>query len=72
MYTLPQQLVFYFFFNFSAIEGFDSPSLIPESSTKSSELKIQDKLKHIIYTAETHNFPTGKKENLLFYSRTRL
>jgi phosphoribosylformylglycinamidine (FGAM) synthase-like enzyme len=44
---------------FSAIQGFKSPSLLPLDATKCSQLHTKDTLRHIIYTAETHNFPTG-------------
>ncbi|CAD5214536.1 unnamed protein product [Bursaphelenchus okinawaensis] len=45
--------------NSSAIKGFESPSILPSNTTESSSLKVENRTKHIIYTAETHNFPTG-------------
>lgn len=47
--------------NSSAIEGFNNLTLLkPKNSTSCSEMEIIDKQKrHIIFTAETHNFPTG-------------
>ncbi|KAE9556208.1 hypothetical protein FO519_000547 [Halicephalobus sp. NKZ332] len=45
--------------NSSAITGFDSKFLVPTNPTRDSELKLKNKQRHIIYTAETHNFPTG-------------
>ncbi|CAD5219881.1 unnamed protein product [Bursaphelenchus xylophilus] len=45
--------------NSSAIKGFESPSILPSNTTESSALKVENRTKHIIYTAETHNFPTG-------------
>ncbi|CAL4124709.1 unnamed protein product, partial [Meganyctiphanes norvegica] len=45
--------------NSSAIEGFSVPTLCPSDPSKSSDFLIQDKLRHLIFTAETHNFPTG-------------
>lgn len=44
---------------FSGIYGFKVPCLISTDPTKSSQLKVVDSMRHIIYTAETHNFPTG-------------
>ncbi|UXI16038.1 proline-rich protein 5-like [Sarcoptes scabiei] len=47
--------------NSSAIQGFsDLNILIPENSTESSSMEIRkNQTRHIIFTAETHNFPTG-------------
>lgn len=47
--------------NSSAIQGFSDLSiLIPENSTESSSMEIRkNQTRHIIFTAETHNFPTG-------------
>lgn len=47
--------------NSSAIVGFDNLSLLrPETSARSSKMNVAvDQCRHIIFTAETHNFPTG-------------
>ncbi|KAH7731200.1 phosphoribosylformylglycinamidine synthasechloroplastic [Aphelenchoides avenae] len=45
--------------NSSAIQGFKVKSLQASSPLEISKLITPDSLRHIIYTAETHNFPTG-------------
>ncbi|CAG2101168.1 unnamed protein product [Medioppia subpectinata] len=47
--------------NSSAIKGFSSLNiLLPVNSTEASLVKVEpNKTRHIIFTAETHNFPTG-------------
>ncbi len=47
--------------NSSAIKGFSALKiLLPVNSTEASLVKIETNLtRHIIFTAETHNFPTG-------------
>lgn len=45
--------------NSSAIKGFNIKVLVPEDTTVGSAYSVLDKLRHIIFTAETHNFPTG-------------
>lgn len=47
--------------NSSAIKGFsDLKILTPSNSTEPSFVKVNDQqTRHIILTAETHNFPTG-------------
>lgn len=47
--------------NSSAIEGFDELTLLkPEQSVRWSAMNVIDSQhRHIIFTAETHNFPTG-------------
>ncbi|XP_036360685.1 phosphoribosylformylglycinamidine synthase isoform X3 [Octopus sinensis] len=46
--------------NSSAIDGFEVSVLLPEDSSKASPFVVKEKQKrHIIFTAETHNFPTG-------------
>uniref|UniRef100_A0A2R5L6G5 Phosphoribosylformylglycinamidine synthase n=1 Tax=Ornithodoros turicata TaxID=34597 RepID=A0A2R5L6G5_9ACAR len=45
--------------NSSAIKGFNIKVLLPEDTTAGSAYSVADKLRHIIFTAETHNFPTG-------------
>ena len=45
---------------FSAIEGFPISTLIPTDVTTASSYEKQNKKRHILFTAETHNFPTGK------------
>lgn len=44
---------------FSAIKGFQHRSLRPVTSGSVSELKQVPTESHLIFTAETHNFPTG-------------
>ncbi|VDM40653.1 unnamed protein product [Toxocara canis] len=45
--------------NSSAIRGFDVFNLVSLSPCSVSELAALRSLRHIIYSAETHNFPTG-------------
>ncbi|KAH9424854.1 hypothetical protein DERP_012341 [Dermatophagoides pteronyssinus] len=47
--------------NSSAIRGFsDLNILIPKDSTEASSMELKkNQTRHIIFTAETHNFPTG-------------
>lgn len=47
-----------FFFS-SAISGYDVKLLRPENPTKASVFEEYREKRHIIFTAETHNFPTG-------------
>lgn len=44
---------------FSAIKGYIHRSLRPITSGSVSELKQVPTESHLIFTAETHNFPTG-------------
>ncbi|XP_054707520.1 phosphoribosylformylglycinamidine synthase-like [Uloborus diversus] len=45
--------------NSSAIEGFKVPVFLPKDSDQPSSFKTKSDVRHIIFTAETHNFPTG-------------
>jgi len=45
--------------NSSAIKGYDITAIIPESLGKLSRFKKSQLKYHIIFTAETHNFPSG-------------
>ncbi|XP_012269939.2 phosphoribosylformylglycinamidine synthase [Athalia rosae] len=45
--------------NSSAIKGFNFPTLRPVKTDVASPFIVQDVDQHIIFTAETHNFPTG-------------
>ena len=45
--------------NSSAIKGYDINTITPESFEKSSIFKTKKCRYHFIFTAETHNFPTG-------------
>lgn len=45
--------------NSSAIEGFKVALLRPTKSYESSNFHLEDVKQHLIFTAETHNFPTG-------------
>ncbi len=45
--------------NSSAIKGYKIKTIIPSETSKSSKFKNVDKVYHLIFTAETHNFPTG-------------
>ncbi|XP_063979730.1 phosphoribosylformylglycinamidine synthase [Diachasmimorpha longicaudata] len=45
--------------NSSAIEGFNVDVLVPKATDICSEMILKNIKKHLIFTAETHNFPTG-------------
>jgi phosphoribosylformylglycinamidine synthase len=45
--------------NSSAIEGYDITTLMPNTPGKMSVYKKNDTTYHFVFTAETHNFPTG-------------
>ncbi|XP_006899247.1 PREDICTED: phosphoribosylformylglycinamidine synthase [Elephantulus edwardii] len=45
--------------NSSAIQGKDVRFLRPEDPTQPSRFRQQQGLRHVVFTAETHNFPTG-------------
>jgi phosphoribosylformylglycinamidine synthase len=55
----PNNSVIAFKDNSSAICGFNIKTLMPEKSGSPSKFKEKDVDYHIIFTAETHNFPTG-------------
>ncbi|RWS26136.1 phosphoribosylformylglycinamidine synthase-like protein [Leptotrombidium deliense] len=45
--------------NSSAIKGFELNVLSPVNAAEASLVQLQKCTRHIIFTAETHNFPTG-------------
>ena len=45
--------------NSSAIKGYDITTIIPDVPGKSSPFREAKRKHHIIFTAETHNFPSG-------------
>lgn len=45
--------------NSSAIKGFTALTLLPRETYRASAFKTEKLEKHLIFTAETHNFPTG-------------
>ncbi|VDP04056.1 unnamed protein product [Soboliphyme baturini] len=45
--------------NSSAIHGYSVSSLVPSSAPNGLQYRINKNLRHILLTAETHNFPTG-------------
>ena len=48
-------------FTFSAITGYEVSVLLPEHCSEAARYRLKQKAtRHIIFTAETHNFPTGK------------
>ena len=63
-------LLFYGFawFTFSAIQGSSVSVLRTEDPSKPSRFVTSDSTRHPIFTAETHNFPTGTIFPLLFSS----
>lgn len=59
-WLLLKQYLFTPLINCSAIEGYETAVLVPQDPTSPSAITEIDKVKrHIIFTAETHNFPTG-------------
>ncbi len=55
----PRGSVIAFKDNSSAISGYDICSIIPEDPRKPTPFKKRRLKYHLIFTAETHNFPTG-------------
>ncbi len=55
----PENSVIAFNDNSSGIRGFDCWTIIPENPGRPSPFRREKALYHIIFTAETHNFPTG-------------
>ncbi|XP_014227740.1 phosphoribosylformylglycinamidine synthase [Trichogramma pretiosum] len=45
--------------NSSAIKGFEVKTLRPNRTDEASSFKVNSSKQHLIFTAETHNFPTG-------------
>nr|AOE43235.1 phosphoribosylformylglycinamide synthase [Coremiostelium polycephalum] len=45
--------------NSSSIKGFETKVLVPKSSTEASPYIVGDRDQPILFTAETHNFPSG-------------
>lgn len=45
--------------NSSAIKGFYVKNMIPRTVWEPSSFHVKEGERHIIFTAETHNFPTG-------------
>ncbi|XP_076059105.1 phosphoribosylformylglycinamidine synthase [Oratosquilla oratoria] len=45
--------------NSSGIQGYNTKVVTASNPNKSSEFVVEEKLRHIVFTAETHNFPTG-------------
>jgi phosphoribosylformylglycinamidine synthase len=57
--TSNQNNVIQFSDNSSAIKGFNVRNMVPSAVIEASPFTIKSSGKHIIFTAETHNFPTG-------------
>ncbi|KAM5152249.1 phosphoribosylformylglycinamidine synthase [Mantella aurantiaca] len=57
--TSNQNNVIKFCDNSSAIQGREVKSLIPEDPSCASRYRLHGSTRHLIFTAETHNFPTG-------------
>ncbi|XP_068100125.1 phosphoribosylformylglycinamidine synthase [Hyperolius riggenbachi] len=57
--TSNQNNIIKFCDNSSAIQGRAVKSLIPDDPTRASRYHLHDSTRHLIFTAETHNFPTG-------------
>lgn len=55
----PNNSVIAFKDNSSAIRGYKIITIIPEHSLQPSAFDLKEVVYHIIFTAETHNFPTG-------------
>jgi len=55
----PNNSVIAFKDNSSAIKGYKISTIIPENSLQPSAFSLQHLTYHLIFTAETHNFPTG-------------
>ncbi|XP_075034901.1 phosphoribosylformylglycinamidine synthase isoform X2 [Mixophyes fleayi] len=57
--TSNQNNVIKFCDNSSAIQGKEVTSLIPADPSRAGPYHLQSSTRHLIFTAETHNFPTG-------------
>jgi phosphoribosylformylglycinamidine synthase len=57
--TNPSNSIIAFKDNSSGIKGYDCWTIVPEQPGKPAPFKKQKIQYHIIFTAETHNFPTG-------------
>jgi phosphoribosylformylglycinamidine synthase len=55
----PENSVIAFHDNSSAIQGFKISTILPEYPGKASRFQAAKLNYHLIFTAETHNFPTG-------------
>ena len=55
----PSNSIIAFKDNSSGIQGYDCWTILPEQPGKPAPFKMQKVQYHIIFTAETHNFPTG-------------
>ncbi len=55
----PSNSVIAFKDNSSAIRGFQIETILPEKQNLPAPYKHQNPFYHLIFTAETHNFPTG-------------
>ncbi len=55
----PENSIIAFKDNSSAIRGYDINTIIPAAPGSCSEFKMKRCTYHIIFTAETHNFPSG-------------
>ena len=55
----PSNSIIAFKDNSSGIKGYDCWTILPEQPGKPAPFKKQEVLYHILFTAETHNFPTG-------------
>jgi phosphoribosylformylglycinamidine synthase len=55
----PSNSIIAFKDNSSGIKGYDCWTIVPEQPGKPAPFKRQKLQYHIIFTAETHNFPTG-------------
>lgn len=49
-----------FTFHHSAIEGRSVECLYPSHWSQASNMEVHKSMRHVIFTAETHNFPTGQ------------
>ncbi|KAJ8675420.1 hypothetical protein QAD02_011206 [Eretmocerus hayati] len=57
--TSNQNNVIKFSDNSSAIKGFEAKILRPDRTDQHSSFHVESAKQHLIFTAETHNFPTG-------------
>ncbi|HMK48789.1 MAG TPA: phosphoribosylformylglycinamidine synthase, partial [Thermodesulfovibrionales bacterium] len=55
----PKNSIIAFKDNFSAIQGYEITTIVPETPGLPSRCQEKSILYHAIFTAETHNFPTG-------------
>lgn len=56
----------------SGIEGYKVDVLRPSDTATASHFNKTDDVQHIVFTAETHNFPTGRVHDISTSEHNRI